>query len=82
MARKKAVRVKDFNAVIEAAFTHGNESAPDMTAGDLEAVAREMFILLTPDQKRALMATDVVQRLLTDWGDPLQAGDTPPPVVG
>ncbi len=81
MVRKKAVRLTEFNALIEAAFTHGNESQPDMTSGDLEAVAREMFLLLTPDQKRELMASDVVLRILTDWG-PIQGDAEAPPTVG
>lgn len=53
MAEKTECKLLDIEFYIEVAQEHGEDSEPDHEVGDLQLFVREMWSLLTPEQKAA-----------------------------
>lgn len=65
----------DVETMIAAAERHGAESDPDHEVGDLQQILRAAWEIMTPEQRVALAADDMVQEVL----DHLDTGPAPTP---
>jgi len=73
--------VLDFYDVLEAARHHGEDGDTDDGAthevGDLQEFATELWSMLTEEQRRAALTSEVVQRIFeSGWDEDLAKYDT------
>jgi hypothetical protein len=65
--------------LLDAAERHGEQSEPEHEAGDLQAIVRSCWALLTPEQRAQVLAEH--EELIADWGHGTYIPDDSPCAV-
>lgn len=56
----------ELEGILDAAKAHGEEGEPDHEVGDLQDVLRAAWTMMSPDQRKMLLASDEVEAVL-EW---------------
>lgn len=62
----------DLERILAAAEKHGMAGDPDMEVGDLQQLARDLWKILTPDQRKMFVNYSQLGSTTVDWHEFLQ----------
>ncbi len=62
----------DLDRILSAAEKHGLDGDPDMEVGDLQQLARDLWKVLTPDQRKNFVGYSRLGATVVDWHEFLE----------
>lgn len=62
----------DLDRILSAAEKHGLDAGPDMEVGDLQQLARDLWNVLTPDQRKNFVGYSRLGSTVVDWHEFLE----------